>query len=55
MTVVNTALIIGVIFFISFERWKEKKRRDRSAQKMLDYYNSQWVDENGTKHATYTP
>lgn len=55
MTVLNTALIIGVIIFIAVERWKEKRKMKKLSQKMMDYYDSEWVDENGTRHFTYTP
>lgn len=55
MTVLNTILIVGIVSFLAYERWKENREMKKLSQKMMDYYDSEWVDENGIRHFTYTP
>lgn len=53
MTVVNTALIIGVIIFIAVERWKEKVEEKRFSKKIIDLNTSMRPDEDGVVNIEY--
>lgn len=55
MTVLNTILILSLIAFLLYERWKEKRKLKKQSQKMLDFYKSEWIDEDGNRHFTFTP